>query len=76
MEGRHEDDAETAGQLEEIFKACTVIVKPSNKQLNPDNFEVNCVKNRFTSQSEKKKKLQLDSDNQRTVQLRKMQKRF
>ena len=47
MEGRHEDDAETAGQLEEIFKACTVIVKPSNKQLNPDNFEVNCVKNRF-----------------------------
>ena len=44
MEGRHEDDAETAGQLEEIFKACTVIVKPSNKHLNHDNFEVNCVK--------------------------------
>ena len=44
MEGRHEDDAESAGQLEEIFKACTIIVKPSNKQLNPDNFEIYCVK--------------------------------
>ena len=62
MEGRHEDDAETAGQLEEIFKACTIIVKPSNKHLNPDNFEVTCVKKRFTSRPEKKKKLQLDSD--------------
>ena len=76
MEGRHEDDAETAGQLEEIFKACTVIVKPSNKHLNHDNFEVTCLNKRFTSQSEKKKKPQLDSDNQRTVQLRIMQKRF